>query len=143
MKVITLARKPCKRTVAITAMEYGTSGININFSRIEAEGRRLIVGDYKETASSTYVGRMRSGQGFDGGSKAAGTTDLGRWPANLILNEACAEALDKQSGILKSGAMDSMAKGGEFSAYGKQYVRRVVNPASEGGASRFFKVVKS
>lgn len=50
-------------------------------------------------------------------------------------------ALDEQSGVLKSGAMDSIAKGGQYNAYGKMYERRVINPPSEGGASRFYKQV--
>lgn len=60
---------------------------------------------------------------------------------------ACVEdcpvkSLDDQSGILKSGAMDSIAKGGQYTTFGKMYERRVQNPASEGGASRFFKQFK-
>ena len=63
--------------------------------------------------------------------------------ANWICEDGCpVKALDDQSGILKSGAMDSIAKGGQYTTYGKMYERRVVNPASEGGASRFFKQVK-
>jgi len=63
--------------------------------------------------------------------------------ANWICAEGCpVRALDNQSGILKSGAMDSIATGGQYTTYGKMYERRVMNPASEGGASRFFKQVK-
>jgi hypothetical protein len=60
--------------------------------------------------------------------------------ANWICVEGCSvRALDEQSGTLKSGAMDSIATGGQYTTYGKMYERRVTNPASEGGASRFFK----
>ena len=63
--------------------------------------------------------------------------------ANWVCIEGCpVRTLDNQSGILKSGAMDSIAKGGQYTTYGKMYERRVANPASEGGASRFFKQVK-
>jgi len=63
--------------------------------------------------------------------------------ANWICVDGCpVKALDEQSGTLKSGAMDSVAKGGQYTTYGKMYERRVVSPASEGGASRFFKQVK-
>ena len=56
--------------------------------------------------------------------------------------EGCpVSALDDQSGILKSGAMDSIAKADQYTTYGKMYERRVTNPASEGGASRFFKQI--
>ena len=62
--------------------------------------------------------------------------------ANWVCVEGCpVRALDNQSGILKSGAMDSIATGGQYTTYGKMYERRVMNPASEGGASRFFKQV--
>lgn len=37
------------------------------------------------------------------GSKAAGQTDAGRWPANLVLDEESAAQLDEQSGYLVSG----------------------------------------
>jgi len=62
--------------------------------------------------------------------------------ANWICEPGCPVArLDNQSGILKSGAMDSIAKAGQYTTYGKMYERRVTNPASEGGASRFYKQV--
>jgi site-specific DNA-methyltransferase (adenine-specific) len=51
--------------------------------------------------------------------------------------------MDEQSGVLKSGAMDSITKGGKFNVYGKMTERTVVNPPSEGGASRFFYCAKA
>ncbi len=63
--------------------------------------------------------------------------------ANWTCIEGCpVAALDEQSGVLKSGAMDSIAKADQYTTYGKMYERRVSSPASEGGASRFFKQVK-
>lgn len=50
-------------------------------------------------------------------------------------------ALDEQSGILKSGVMDSITQGGQGNVYGKMYPRRAVSYGSEGGASRFYKQV--
>lgn len=51
--------------------------------------------------------------------------------------------LDEQSGVLKSGSMDSIAKPNQYNTYGKMYKRRVTNPASKGGASRFFYCAKA
>ena len=51
--------------------------------------------------------------------------------------------LDDQSGELKSGKMNSTAKGGQFGVYGKQYPRKVTSPKSSGGASRFFYQAKA
>lgn len=63
---------------------------------------------------------------------------------NWICEEGCPVAdLDDQSGILKSGAMNSIAKGSQYTTYGAMYERLVQNPASEGGASRFFHQVQS
>ena len=54
--------------------------------------------------------------------------------------------LDEQSGVLKSGSMDSITKGYDpetFNTFGKQYSRRVVHKGDSGGASRFFYVAKA
>jgi len=54
--------------------------------------------------------------------------------------------LDEQSGVLKSGSMDSITKGYDpetFNTFGKQYARRVVHKGDSGGASRFFYQAKA
>lgn len=79
---IVMARKPFRGTVAANVLEYGTGAINIDGCRVIAEGRPLRVGDYKDTENNTSDGRMNGS--LMGGSKAVGTTDLGRWPANII-----------------------------------------------------------
>ena len=67
----------------------------------------------------------------------------GRFPANIILDEEAARLLDEQSGELKSGSMNSIAKPNQYNTYGKMYERKVTNSASKGGASRFFYVAKA
>ena len=68
----------------------------------------------------------------------------GRWPANVVLDESQAAELDRQSGNVKTGATkphqrdpDSapMFKVGKWMTHSQ--------PASEGGASRFFYVAKA
>ena len=68
----------------------------------------------------------------------------GRWPANVVLDEPQAEELDRQSGNVKTGATkphqrdpdsDPMFKVGKWMTHSQ--------PASEGGASRFFYVAKA
>lgn len=51
--------------------------------------------------------------------------------------------LDEQSGELKTGEMNSIAKGGQYAAYGYQYPRETVSHKSKGGASRFFYQAKA
>ena len=140
MKTITLARKPISQSVAKNVLEYGCGGLNIDASRIRTSDTLSIGSNNRESASVNF--------GMKNDLEAQGQHEGGRFPANLILQHLDGEpgcpvkALDDQSGILKSGAMDSIAKGGQHTTYGKMYERRVVNPASEGGASRFFKQVK-
>ncbi len=50
--------------------------------------------------------------------------------------------LDEQSGELKSGSMNSIAKPNQYNTYGKMYERKVTNSASKGGASRFYKIIE-
>jgi site-specific DNA-methyltransferase (adenine-specific) len=67
---------------ASNILTHGVGAINIDGCRVEASGRRMIIGCYKDTDNNTYSGRLDGS--LAGGSKAAGTTELGRWPANLI-----------------------------------------------------------
>lgn len=83
---IILARKPLDGTVAENVLKWGTGALNIDGCRIETDGRPLREIDPKPEANgSVYAGRQNPGHGFDGGSKAIGTTLLGRWPANVLL----------------------------------------------------------
>lgn len=86
------------------------------------------------------------GHGLNGGCNIV---DLGkgRWPANVVLDEEAAEALDVQSGTLKTGAWDGKRtipkEGGiygDFAAVGQTQRAR---PADTGGASRFFYTAKA
>ena len=77
-----------------------------------------------------------------GGARA----DSGRYPANVLLDEAAAEMLDAQTGIRKSGAMraGTMRRDRTSQSLGVLPECAALRdiPASEGGASRFFYVSK-
>jgi hypothetical protein len=78
---ITVARKPLIGTVAANVLEHGTGALNIDGCRVESDARPNIVPDRGRATGNSWEG------GVDGslcGSKAAGTTTQGRWPANLI-----------------------------------------------------------
>ena len=82
---IVVARKPVQGTVAENVLRFSTGGMNIDGCRVETESRPLRVIDPKPTANgAVYAGRREAGKGFDGGSKAVGTTTQGRFPANVI-----------------------------------------------------------
>lgn len=134
---IVVARKPLIGTVAANVLKHGTGALNIDGSRIGTSG------------GTQGAGEGPQGQVFGNGlngERGKPVDGLGRWPANVILDEYSAELLDEQSGILKSGAMDSVTKGHDsktFNVYGKQQVRRVIAKGDSGGASRFFYCAKA
>ena len=99
---IIMARKPFKGTVAANVLEHGTGALNIDATRIAANGEKLGGGAEKITtadqkgdegwtrpwmsdpeAQEAHAGRVRD--------NVAKAESLGRWPANVILGhtEGC------------------------------------------------------
>jgi len=120
-------------TVAKNVLKWGTGGLNVDGCRVE-------------TADAT-ARKGSGGKGLGGVYGASNVYDseshtLGRFPANLILDEEAAAALDEQTGILKSGSMNPrFSKSMGF--YGADGYLVPAIEASEGGASRFFYCAKS
>lgn len=136
-----LARKPLAGTVASNILAFGTGGLNIDGCRVSAKARPLI-------ASGAGTAPPVDGWGGIGkGSTYEGTTDLGRWPAHLVLDEVAAEVLDAQSGTLQSGLMRAgTPRGPEGVTYNKGFTGQPMETdtyADSGGASRFFYVAKA
>jgi site-specific DNA-methyltransferase (adenine-specific) len=70
-------------------------------------------------------------------------TDVGRWPANVALDEDAAEELDRQSGVLTTGgASRSNQNGPNVIGLGLGPISKISHSDS-GGASRFFYVAKA
>lgn len=133
---IVLARKPLEGTVAKNIEKWGCGGLNIDASRIGTEER------FNQPRGTAGPTNSMNSLGYGPGS-----TVQGRWPANIILDETAAEMLDKQSGVLKSGSLNSnhvikarvnIAKGIEAERH-----REKTFGGDSGGASRFFFVVKN
>ena len=133
---VVVARKPLTGTVAANVLEHGVGGLNIDGCRIEGGQRPLI----------RNAGNVDPrGEGFHGkfGSTSEGTTTAGRWPANVVLDEDQADALDKQSGTVASGGGANGKMGGVF-GNGKPNPNRANSLYNDsGGASRFFYVAKA
>jgi len=141
---IVVARKPLEKglTVADNVLKYGCGAINIDGSRIdyasEADKKSAMPGDSK-LASSIYSTNTD-------GSKDYIQNPHGRWPANIILDEAAAEMLDEQSGVLKTNSGKSVgSKVGAKSIYGSELDGKTYDnlKGDSGGASRFFYVAKA
>ena len=140
---IVLARKPLIGTVADNVLTHGTGALNIDASRIgilpgdePSAGKRTATFGTKETVSG--------GDGSGGWAAASG-----RWPANILLDEAAAALLDEQSGVLTSGAKNGgiyntdEQSPSSFSKAMNGKPRTYTADSSTGGASRFFYVAKA
>ncbi|AEJ93043.1 DNA methyltransferase [Mycobacterium phage Shauna1] len=132
---VVVARKPLAGTVAANVLEHGTGALNIDACRIEAKGRPHIA-SASEASAGVY------GNGLNG-SKAIGTTDLGRWPTNVVLDDTQAAELDAQSGITRSHG-GGLGTGSRKPAQGVPLVGGIATTEhlDVGGASRFFPVFK-
>lgn len=140
---IVLARKPLARglTIAENVLLHGTGGLNIDASRVGTSGARTNTNGKR----SMYGGNSL----LESKTHNDTTTihDYGRFPANIILDEAAAAMLDEQSGILKSGAFKQTGLSANTEQPGGwqtgNRVEKDFGPANSGGASRFFYVAKA
>jgi site-specific DNA-methyltransferase (adenine-specific) len=133
---IVVARKPLIGTVAANVLTHGTGALNIDGCRIGTEARTFDSKGIKP-GSGNYVG--------DNWEREAKLVSVsGRWPANVILDESQAAALDAQSGVSVSAHRvgDRTASVGYSGGLGRQSEISMGHNDS-GGASRFFYVAKA
>lgn len=129
---IIVARKPLGMNVAVCVLRHGTGAINVDACRVGIE------------ASGWGGGGSAL---FEGGLAREGGTarpSVGRWPANVILDDEAGAGLDAQSGTLTNGGQNATSpthvdRDGLFFGMGKGSAR----PGNEGGASRFFYCAKA
>ena len=129
-----LARKPlAEKTVARNVLAHGTGAINVDACRIGTTERPLVVPD-RRGGNEVY------GDGLQG-SKSAGTTTTGRWPANVLLDHHAAAWVDEQSG--EAGGQGGPRKGKAASQGVTGWKGGEWNWKDAGGASRFFYTAKA
>jgi hypothetical protein len=139
---IVLARKPLVGTVAANVLAHGTGALNVDGCRIGTEDMSA----QWDRSWNDNSGEM--GQRYPQSGRVSGkTVPPGRWPANVIMDEVAAAALDEQSGYMKSGT--TVRRNGPISG-GVTSINRPKPqgpdvPAREegGGASRFFYCAKT
>ena len=140
---IIIAMKPCDGTFAENALKYGVAGIDIDGSRIETEDSIKGSTQPNDIRNERIIGGKRAA---DGEIPPYRQNQLGRWPANIILDERSAAALDAQTGELTSGANPSSRRSDKFQNTFQPYAGQDCNPArgaDSGGASRFFYCAKA
>jgi len=117
---IILAMKPLDGTIAHNAQTWGVAGMNIDAARIGCDGsspaacrrasartsgnapmqdRTLGVATAAEANEMGKIGRRGSAEVY---AAERPSEALGRWPANLLLDEEVAGLLDAQTGTLTS-----------------------------------------
>lgn len=134
---IVVARKPLSGTIAGNVLEHGCGALNIDGCRIGTDDN-LNGGAYSSGGRAPLPGDRRTGP-------AAGMP-TGRWPANVVLDEAAAARLDEMTGTLTSGSGDRGATsrvGGIMGAEGNGRSTTYARDTDSGGASRFLYVAKA
>lgn len=148
-----LVRKPCsEKTVAANVLKHGVGGLNINVSRIGGKASipfgRQTGDDISANGNGKTHGKMKRTEFIP--------NEQGRFPANLVLShspycldnqcdtECAIQALDEQSGVLKSGQLKPGHKRGDSLniAYGGGGTVTGTYGGDSGGASRFFYCAK-
>lgn len=150
---IVLGMRPLDGTFAGNAVVHGVAGLNIDGSRIVTNN---------SLGGGSCIGSESSSDGWDRPWKhdpeklketaeraiasVAKAEALGRWPANVILDEEAAANLDAQSGSLASGAYPERRYPDKFRNTYQAYAGSECIPArgaDAGGASRFFYTAKA
>lgn len=142
---VIVARKALDGTLVNNVLTHGTGALNIKDSRVPASARPLREVRLNGTEGTVF----KNGKG----SVAVGTTDQGRFTANVLLDRTAAEAMDTQSGVLTSGKPAKTPGGhkrnqppGEGIFGGGKGMWKEPGGAGtlygdSGGASRFFNVI--
>lgn len=126
---IIMARKPLIGTVAANVLKFGTGAINVDGSRIGTE----------------VLPELRAGQARLGTFERTNMVTparVGRWPANVVLDEEAAALLDEQSGERASGSRAVGVRGG-LGYHGATGDGGPAIEGSTGSASRFFFTAKA
>jgi site-specific DNA-methyltransferase (adenine-specific) len=125
-------------------LKYGTGALNIDGSRIG-----ISTDDPNHRKPSVpFTGRVFAvADGKSNGRPVENLNSKGRWPANILFDEAAAEMLDAQSGNCKSAGKykdQTLEKEiGLNSVFGVGDRRPTAYAGETGGASRFFYVAKA
>jgi len=131
---IVVARKPVEGTVAENVLKYGTGGINVDACRIGTETVTINTFDNGAKPFGDAIGEPFTSR-----------ESIGRWPANIILDETTAKLLDEQSGITKTGDIKPhKANRTTQNVYGAmKHDITSIHKGDSGGASRFFYIAKA
>ena len=134
---VILARKPLRGTVAANVLAHGTGVLNVDGCRIGTtkNAPSSAAKDRTNVAKGAERGRTTSTSGFD--------PNVGRWPANVLLDDAAAAVLDGQSGESASSSRPRAARAETMGYGGASRDFTTGGFDDRGGASRFFYTSKA
>ncbi len=144
---IVIAMKACDGTFKENQQRWGIGGIDIETSRIETDerlagGRGPVLRFAGQNERPSH--HCDNVNGYRGVTSGNG---IGRWPANVILDEEAGELLDQQTGTLTSGANPTSRNSDKFrntfSIFEGQRDCTPARGADFGGASRFYYCAKA
>ncbi len=140
---IVIARKPLsEKNVALNVLKWGTGGINIDDCRIgykdENEKKSLYRTPKDYSQFDTKKGWNNNNLKYN-----YNVSNLGRFPANIILDEEAGKMLDEQSGERESGKSNNNAKVGISGNVTPMRSGILIRRFAKGGASRFFYCAKA
>lgn len=151
---VVMARKPFKGSLTGNEAEHRTGALNIDACRVKGSAVRspLKADGTSGNRSSRHEGWQRpwnnDPEAVAASDKHARETlekarELGRWPANVVLDETTAPLLDRQSGNRPGATTNSAPPTSKGFARGGKGQGKAAGYADNGGASRFFKVAKA
>lgn len=147
---IVMARKPleAKLTIAQNVLKYGTGALNIDASRIDFANEKDAKEGRSARPSKSKGMEFFTEAGHDQFDRSNRDQIQGRWPANIILDEEAAQALDEQAPEVGGGGPGNRQvnrrKGSSSFDVGvkkPELANQFAGP--KGGASRFFYVAKA
>jgi DNA modification methylase len=140
---IVVARKPLTGTVAANVLAHGTGAINVDGCRIGTGQGGAREGEASADRRYTANGATN----FAPTPGPRGGDALGRWPANVVLDEQAAAMLDEQTGDLRSGSGPLNRNNDKFrntyGAFSGGNEPADVLYGDSGGASRFLYIAKA
>lgn len=131
---IVVARKPlAAKTVVANVLEHGTGALNIDASRVA--GAKPATTRGASVNQSSMVGAL-------GGQGRIEDDGKGRFPANVVLDQHAAEALDEQSGSVGAHSVGKLNKDYSYAQRNQVPSDQPFTHGDKGGASRFFHTFK-
>lgn len=130
-EIIYIARKPLKeKTYAKQFLANRCGGLHIGACRIGTS--KNVPASVSRTAGNSLSGSLDGSLRRETGNEGGHNPNIGRWPANLILDEEAGRLLGQQSGVISSGKPTQ----------GKEN-RSLKGVGDTGTAARFFYCAKS